>query len=81
MSVGNQFDLHIMTVTGLQSPKILRKNRGMMLNLIGDDVNKVNLLIKKPQFQKFMKKKSYLYGKNKIKVGRKMGHINFYDSH
>ena len=75
----NQFDLHIMTVTGLHSPKIYRKDKGIMLNLIGDDVNKINLLIDKPQFQKFMKKKSYLYGKNETKVGRKMGHINFYD--
>ena len=75
----SQFDLHVMTVAGLLTPSIKRKNNGIMLNLIGNDIKKIRSLINKPSFMKFLKKKRYLYGKKDIKVGRKMGHINFYD--
>ena len=75
----SQFDLHVMTVAGLLAPSIKRKNNGIMLNLIGNDIKKIKSLTNKPSFMKFLKKKRYLYGKKDIKVGRKMGHINFYD--
>ena len=76
----NQFDLHVMMITGVQVSKITRKNKGIMLNLIGNDITKINSLINKPSFRNFLKKKRYLYGKKDIKAGRKMGHINFYDN-
>ena len=74
----DQFDLHVMMIIGLQVPEIVRRNKGIMLNLIGKDIKEIDSLIDKPRFKNFMKKKRYLYGKEDIKEGRKMGHINFY---
>ena len=75
----NQFDLHVMMIAEMHVSKIRRKSNGIMLNLIGKDITKINSLINKPGFKNFMKKKRYLYGKKDTKDGRKMGHINFYN--
>jgi len=67
----SQFDNHIRSVCDLTVIEPQRHSDAIMLNLIGDDILKV---------EKQMKKKgAYLhnYGKTEIRKGRKMGHINF----
>ncbi len=63
----NQFEQHIRAISGLPLLSPERYANVSMYNLIG------TLDIKK----KFLKNaKHYLYGKNQIRSGRKMGHIN-----
>lgn len=67
----SQFENHIRAVTDLPiiTPELLFEGR--MLNLIGEEVKEVvNILDKKNV-------KVHIYGKQTIKAGRKMGHINF----
>jgi 5-(carboxyamino)imidazole ribonucleotide synthase len=67
----SQFDNHIRSVCGLPVMEPQRHSDAQMLNLIGDDILKVETHLKKPG--------AYLhnYGKIDIRKGRKMGHINF----
>ena len=67
----SQFEQHIRAVTGMRivEPKLLFKTR--MLNLIGEDVHKWDTTDSN-DIQKI-----YIYGKNEVKKGRKMGHVNF----
>jgi len=67
----SQFEQHIRAISGMQivEPELLFKTR--MLNLIGEDVNEWNINDSNE------KQKIYIYGKDKIKKGRKMGHVNF----
>ncbi|MBL6624128.1 MAG: 5-(carboxyamino)imidazole ribonucleotide synthase [Rhizobiales bacterium] len=67
----SQFEQHIRAISGMKivEPELLFKTR--MLNLIGEDVNEWNINDSNE------KQKIYIYGKDKIKKGRKMGHVNF----
>jgi 5-(carboxyamino)imidazole ribonucleotide synthase len=67
----SQFDNHVRSVCGLPVMEPQRHSDAKMLNLIGDDILKVETHLKKQG--------SYLhnYGKTSIRPGRKMGHINF----
>lgn len=67
----SQFDNHIRSVCAFPVMEPQRHSDAIMLNLIGDDILKVENHLKKAG--------AYLhnYGKTDIRKGRKMGHINF----
>lgn len=67
----SQFDLHVRTVCGLPVVDPNRHSNGKMLNLIGDDINLIREYIDKPNAI------IHDYGKQEVREGRKMGHINF----
>ncbi len=73
----SQFELHIRAITGkkIPKPKILKK--GLMRNLIGNEIKNVNRITSMKKYEGFNKNIKYDYGKKIVKVGRKMGHINF----
>ncbi|MDQ0417114.1 5-(carboxyamino)imidazole ribonucleotide synthase [Croceifilum oryzae] len=68
-----QFEQFMRAVTGLPLRKSVRKNTGIMVNLLGEH--------QEAFFEQFAKlpscAKVHLYGKSVARVGRKMGHINF----
>ena len=66
----DQFEQHIRAVAGWPLGDGARYADVEMLNLIGDDVEKLQDLAKQPRTQ------IHLYGKNEAKPGRKMGHVN-----
>lgn len=66
----DQFEQHIRAVAGWPLGDGARYADVEMLNLIGDDVEKLQELAKQPRTQ------IHLYGKNEAKPGRKMGHVN-----
>ncbi len=73
----SQFELHIKAITGKKiiKPKILTK--GLMRNLIGNEIKSVNRIKSMRKYKCFKKNIKYDYGKKIVKGGRKMGHINF----
>ncbi len=73
----SQFELHIKSITGriIIKPSILKK--GLMRNLIGNEIIKIGQINSLKKYRSFKKSKQYKYGKKRIKKGRKMGHINF----
>ncbi|MDA9818338.1 ATP-grasp domain-containing protein, partial [Flavobacteriaceae bacterium] len=72
----NQFELLIRSITGLPFLKNTTNSSGYMKNIIGKEINDIhNFSIPNKQA------KTYIYGKNLAKNGRKMGHINFIKSH
>ena len=73
----SQFELHIKAITKdkIKTPKIIKK--GLMRNLIGNEIKRTKQISKLKSYKVFKKKKAYDYGKKAIKQGRKMGHINF----
>ncbi|MDF1621035.1 5-(carboxyamino)imidazole ribonucleotide synthase [Pseudothioclava nitratireducens] len=66
----DQFEQHIRAVAGWSLGDGARYADVEMLNLIGDDVEKLQDLAKQPRTQ------IHLYGKSEAKPGRKMGHVN-----
>ena len=66
----DQFEQHIRAVAGWPLGDGARYADVVMANLIGDDVNRVSALAKEPKTQ------IHLYGKDDVKAGRKMGHVN-----
>lgn len=66
----DQFEQHIRAVTGLPLGDGQRHNDVVMLNLIGDDMDQL------PQLLKDGNCALHLYGKEEVKAGRKMGHVN-----
>ena len=66
----DQFEQHIRAITGWPLGDGSRHADVEMENLIGDDMDRVPELAKKPRTQ------IHLYGKAEVKPGRKMGHIN-----
>lgn len=66
----DQFEQHIRAVAGWPLGDGKRHSNIEMLNLIGDDVNKV------PELSKDSANAVHLYGKTEVKAGRKMGHVN-----
>jgi 5-(carboxyamino)imidazole ribonucleotide synthase len=73
----SQFELHIKAITGkkILKPKLLKK--GLMRNLIGNEIKRVKSIKSMRKYKGFKKNVKYDYGKKIVKGGRKMGHINF----
>lgn len=66
----SQFEQHIRAVSGLPLGSFKRHHNAEMINLIGHDVDEIpNYLLEENTVV-------HLYGKEEIKEGRKMGHIN-----
>lgn len=66
----DQFEQHIRAVVGWPLGDGTRHSDVEMLNLIGDDVDRI------PEFAKDGSVAIHLYGKAEAKPGRKMGHVN-----
>jgi len=66
----DQFEQHIRAVAGWPLGDGSRYADVEMLNLIGDDVDRV------PEFARAKNTQIHLYGKAEAKPGRKMGHVN-----
>ncbi len=66
----DQFEQHIRAVVGWPLGDGKRHSNVEMLNLIGDDVDRI------PEFAKDGSVAIHLYGKAEVKAGRKMGHVN-----
>ncbi|MBQ4824874.1 5-(carboxyamino)imidazole ribonucleotide synthase [Leisingera sp. HS039] len=66
----DQFEQHIRAVAGWPLGDGQRHSDVVMENLIGDDVDRIPELAKKPDCA------LHLYGKLEAKPGRKMGHVN-----
>jgi len=65
----SQFENHVRTVCGLPVGQPAQHSPAEMLNLIGDDVSKID------GYLKVEGANIHLYGKEDIKEGRKMGHV------
>ena len=66
----DQFEQHIRAITGLQLGDGTRHSDVKMTNILGADITKLDNFINNG------KSALHLYGKETIKSGRKMGHIN-----
>ncbi len=66
----SQFEQHIRSICNLPLGNTARHSNAIMLNLIGNDVNKITEYATMPNAS------IHLYGKLDIKEGRKMGHVN-----
>jgi len=66
----DQFEQHIRAVAGWPLGDGSRHSDVRMLNLIGDDIDRV------PEYAKDAGMAVHLYGKKDVKPGRKMGHVN-----
>jgi len=65
----SQFEQHIRAVAGLPLGTTNRHCDCVMENLIGDDVNRADALLREPNLM------LHLYGKAEARPGRKMGHF------
>ncbi|MDX1950509.1 MAG: 5-(carboxyamino)imidazole ribonucleotide synthase [Rickettsiales bacterium] len=67
----SQFEQHIRAISSLPliSPKLTCTNIRME-NIIGEDIYKI------AEYKKNSNAKIHLYGKNEVKKGRKLGHVN-----
>ncbi len=65
----SQFENHVRSVCGLPIAAAMRHSDCEMLNLIGDDVDKIDDYLKTPGTC------VHLYGKHETREGRKMGHV------
>jgi len=68
--ITSQFEQLIRAITDMALGDTRFHSRGQMINLIGDEVLDLAKYLKNPRA------KIHLYGKNNVKAGRKMGHIN-----
>ncbi|AVM22886.1 5-(carboxyamino)imidazole ribonucleotide synthase [Bacillus pumilus] len=68
----SQFEQHVRAICGLPLGGTALLSEGMMVNLLGDEVD-----IPKEHPELLKEAKLYLYGKHEVKAGRKMGHITF----
>lgn len=66
----DQFEQLIRAVAGLPLITPVRHADVTMVNLIGDDVNRLEEILKDPAAR------LHLYGKREARAGRKMGHVN-----
>ncbi len=65
----SQFENHVRCVCGLDALDPARQDTALMINLIGDDIYKINA------FKSMTNAHIHLYGKSEARAGRKMGHI------
>lgn len=68
----SQFEQHVRAICGLPLGGTALLSEGMMVNLLGDEVD-----IPKEHPGLLKESKLYLYGKHEVKAGRKMGHMTF----
>ena len=73
----SQFDQHVRAVCGLDLINSISLTKGVMRNLIGQDITKISKISKDKKYRSYSKAKKYSYNKNEVKEGRKMGHLNF----
>lgn len=66
----DQFEQHIRAISGWPLGSTTPRHSVVMTNLIGDDTAKWDVLAAQPATH------IHLYGKNKMRAGRKMGHVN-----
>ena len=66
----SQFGQHVRAVCGLPILTPVQHSAATMVNLIGDDVQKI------PEYLKMQDARVHLYGKMEARDGRKMGHVN-----
>lgn len=66
----DQFEQHIRAVVGLPLGDGGRHSDVVMENLIGDDIDKVAMILTEPNAA------LHIYGKGDARAGRKMGHVN-----
>ncbi len=72
-AITSQFEQFIRAISGLEFGNNQFIKTGKMKNLIGEDVNNTSLYEKNPNA------KIHIYGKEEVKKGRKMGHVNILD--
>ncbi|UYO36149.1 5-(carboxyamino)imidazole ribonucleotide synthase [Bacillus zhangzhouensis] len=68
----SQFEQHVRAICGLPLGGTALLSEGMMVNLLGDEVD-----IPKEHPELLKEAKLYLYGKHEVKAGRKLGHMTF----
>ncbi len=73
-STTSQFEQLIRAITDLKLGDVKFHSKGFMQNLIGKDVENLK------EFEENKNAKIHLYGKNEVKEGRKMGHINIIEN-
>lgn len=66
----SQFEQHVRAICGLPLASARLLTASVMENIIGDDIKKV------PDYLLNKNANVYLYGKTKVKAGRKLGHVN-----
>ncbi len=66
----DQFEMLIRAVAGLPLKDPARHADATMINLIGDDVTRLDAYLADPRAH------IHLYGKREARPGRKMGHVN-----
>lgn len=66
----SQFEQHVRAVCGLPLAKPIQHTDVEMINLIGDDIERL------PEYYKTPGACVHLYGKTEAREGRKMGHVN-----
>jgi 5-(carboxyamino)imidazole ribonucleotide synthase len=66
----DQFEQHIRAIVGWPLGDGARHSNVEMVNLIGDDVDRI------PDYAKDGSVAIHMYGKTDVKAGRKMGHVN-----
>lgn len=66
----SQFEQHVRAVCGLPLAKPIQHTDVEMINLIGDDIEKL------PEYYVMEGACVHLYGKTEARPGRKMGHVN-----
>ena len=69
----SQFEALVRAIYNIPIPKIYYVKKCKMVNLLGENFNNYKKSLK------IKNHKIYIYGKDKIKKGRKMGHINIVD--
>ena len=65
----SQFDILVRTICGLPVKDVKSSGKWEMTNLIGQDVNNINIYNDQNHIL-------HIYGKKNVKAGRKMGHFN-----
>lgn len=73
----SQFMLHVHAIVDLPIPKISSYSKYYMVNVLGHDMKKMELMQKD---KKFARCHFHNYGKNSYDTNRKVGHITFKDS-
>lgn len=71
----SQFETHIKAICGLNLGEVKLLHPTIMVNILGQDLDNVRKFI---QSKDFNQSALHLYGKDEVKVNRKMGHITFY---
>lgn len=66
----SQFEQHVRAVCGLPVARPIQHSAAQMINLIGNDVDRV------PEYLRMDNACVHLYGKAEAREGRKMGHVN-----